>query len=160
MRLYDTIDEKVISCWNKDCSPSLKKCSYLTTERVCEIYHAIQGAIETTDQRPLGPTPAAQALPYLLGTFTFNHQITISQWADCFILQQFMLTRLWTSCLTHDLIDEMSDHSFMKPSFAIDIAENAVEECVGIGDAVLEIHGIGMVSTKQPHLPLVQNFKS
>ena len=38
-----------------------------------------------------------------------------------------------------------SDFPFMRPSFSITIAENVLEEFQQLGQAVLEVHGVGMI---------------
>jgi len=68
-----------------------------------------------------------------------------SQWADCFVLQQWLLMRMWVSCLTHELLDSRSELIFMRPSFVLDIAEKVVSECLALGIDVLEVHGSGMI---------------
>jgi len=73
------------------------------------------------------------------------HQpLTMLQWADCFVLQQWLIIRLWVSCLTHDLLNDSSAADFMRVSYAIQIADTVLEWCSLLDQRILEAHGTGM----------------
>lgn len=130
MRLFDAIDEQVIPCWNRSCAPTLQACQKLTINQVEKVYHSVAEAVE-----PNGSSPWIDKPPSL----------NASQWADCFVLQQWLLMRMWVSCLTHELLDSSSELVFMHPSFVLDIAEKVASECMTLGTDVLEVHGSGMI---------------
>lgn len=130
MRLFDAIDEQVIPCWNRSCAPTLQACQRLTIHQVEKVYHSVAEALE-----PNGSSPWIDKPPSL----------NASQWADCFVLQQWLLTRMWVSCLTHELLNSSSELMFMHPSFVLDIAEKVASECMALGTDVLEVHGSGMI---------------
>jgi hypothetical protein len=145
MKLFDSIDEAIISCWNKSCSSSLQSCAKLDTARVIKVHDAIQRALRVSDQSS-GPT-ASPLTDSIAGTLNGQggHKLDQLQWADCFVLQQWLLVRLWASCLTHDLLDETSEMEFLRPSYAATIAHFALQECRQLPLYVLEAHGTGMV---------------
>lgn len=130
MRLFDAIDEDVIPCWNRSCAPTLQTCQKLTINHVEKVYHSIAEALTGHGTSPW--PERSQAL-------------TPVQYADCFVLQQWLLMRLWVSCLTHDLLDGQSLSVCIWPSFVLDIAEKVNDECQVIGSDILEIHGSGMI---------------
>lgn len=130
MRLFDAIDEEVIPCLNRSCAPTLQACQKLNIHSVEKVYHSVADALE-----------ANQSSPWLDEPQTLNP----TQYADCFVLQQWLLMRLWVSCLTHDLLDDSSPLVFMRPSFVLDIAERVAKECVALGTDILEVHGSGMI---------------
>lgn len=144
MKLFDSVDEDVIPCWNRSCSITHGTCTKLTTAQVHRVYDAISGAMppiprRTThsDQDTLNGAASALGNP--------STALNDPQWADCFVLQQWLLIRLWVSCLTHELLDENSSLHFIKPSFAISVAANVWDECRQLETSVLEVHGIGMI---------------
>jgi hypothetical protein len=130
MRLFDAIDEQVIPCWNRSCAPTLQVCQRLTVHQVEKVYHSVAEAIEPNGSSPWIDKPQS---------------LNASQWADCFVLQQWLLMRMWVSCLTHELLDSSSELVFMHPSFVLDIAEKVSSECQALGTDVLEVHGSGMI---------------
>jgi hypothetical protein len=148
MRLFDSVDEQVIPCWNKSCSPSLSSCARLTLERAQKVFAAIEDAlkppVEDYDSRNV-PT---QGISSQNRTLIPKHLVPLTdiQWADSYVLQQWLLTRLWVACMTHDSLTEESHLMFMRPSFVNVIAGRVSEECSRLGDTVLEVHGNGMVS--------------
>jgi len=143
MKLFDSVDEDVITCWNRSCSVSHGTCTKLTTAQVQRVYNAISSAMPST---PRGVVPdqnssnGSASAPQ-----PSNSTLNDPQWADCFVLQQWLLIRLWVSCLTHDLLDESSSLHFIKPSFAISVATNVWNGCRKLETSVLEVHGIGMI---------------
>lgn len=153
MKLFDSVDEDVIPCWNKSCSNSYQTCSKLTIYRVQKVYRDINEALLTRkdhecSQVSLTSTGRLSPHDFLHGTKSkLPHDLNELQWADCFVLQQWLLIRLWVSCLTHDLLEEGSELPFMRPSFAIIVADNVIQECRSLGETVLEVHGSGMVSS-------------
>lgn len=66
------------------------------------------------------------------------------QWADCFVLQQWLIIRLWVSCLTHDLLRDSSAAEFIRVQYAIQVANTVLEWCTVIDQKILEAHGTGM----------------
>ncbi|KEF56361.1 uncharacterized protein A1O9_07942 [Exophiala aquamarina CBS 119918] len=143
MKLFDSVDEDVITCWNRSCSISHGTCTKLTTVQVQRVYNAISSAMPPTSSRTSRSdqnTDGASAAPQ-----PTNSILNDPQWADCFVLQQWLFIRLWVSCLTHDLLDENSSLHFIRPSFAINVATNVWNECRNLETSVLEVHGIGMI---------------
>lgn len=143
MKLFDSVDEDVITCWNRSCSISHGTCTKLTTGQVQRVYNAISSAMPPTSSRISHSdesTNDASSAPQ-----PTNSTLNDPQRADCFVLQQWLLIRLWVSCLTHDLLDENSSLHFIKPSFAISVATNVWNECRKLDTSVLEVHGIGMI---------------
>jgi hypothetical protein len=67
------------------------------------------------------------------------------------MLQQWLLVRLWVSCLTHDLIATDSELLFTRPLFPVDVAEKVLKQCEKVHTSVLEVHGLGMVSWRLSH---------
>jgi hypothetical protein len=130
MRLFDAIDEQVIPCWNRSCAPTLQVCQKLTINQVEKVYYSVAEALESAGSSPWLDKPQS---------------LNASQWADCFVLQQWLLMRMWVSCLTHELLDSSSELIFMRPSFVLDIAERVASECLALGTDVLEVHGSGMI---------------
>ena len=128
MRLFDAIDEDVIPCWNRSCAPTLQTCQKLTVDHVEKVYHSIAEALNDDSTSPW--PERSQSLDPV-------------QWADCFVLQQWLLMRLWVSCLTHDLLDGRSPLPFIHPWFVLDLAERVNNECQAIGSDTLELHGTG-----------------
>jgi hypothetical protein len=122
MRLFDAIDEQVIPCWNRSCAPTLQVCQKLTIHQVEKVYHSVAEALESAGSSPWLDKP---------------QPLNASQWADCFVLQQWLLM--------HELLDSSSELIFMRPSFVLDIAEKVVNECLTLGTDVLEVHGSGMI---------------
>lgn len=146
MRLFDSVDEAVIPCWNRSCAPPMQSCERLTIHRVALVHHAIANAFSPVDSSIEQQTAATPASPWSRTVDQPMSSLLDVQWADCFVLQQWLLTRLWVSCLTHDLLDENLPEHFMKPTFAVSTAENTLARCSNLGSAVLEVHGNGMVS--------------
>ncbi|KIW21643.1 hypothetical protein PV08_02223 [Exophiala spinifera] len=147
MKLFDSVDEQVIPCWNNSCSPSLSNCDRLTVDRVQRVFKAIEAALHSPAEdrvlrnnlRPVSSkanNPKSDSQPPFL---------TDVQWGDCYVLQQWLLMRLWTACLTHDALSESSSLTFMQPSYATVIADRVLDECNRVGDFVLEVHGNGMI---------------
>lgn len=130
MRLFDAIDEQVIPCWNRSCAPTLQACQKLTIHQVEKVYRSVAEALEANGSSPWIDKPPS---------------LNASQWADCFVLQQWLLMRMWVSCLTHELLDSSSELVFMHPCFVLDIAEKVASECMALGTDVLEVHGSGMI---------------
>jgi hypothetical protein len=145
MKLFDSVDEDIIPCWNRSCSIAHGSCTRLNAAQVHRVYDAISEAMPSTRTRhPAHPgqdnlSADPSALQYS-GT-----ALNDPQWADCFVLQQWLLVRLWVSCLTHDLLDEDSSLHFMKSAFAVSVAANVWEQCRQFETRVLEVHGIGMI---------------
>jgi hypothetical protein len=145
MNLFDSVDEEVIPCWNKTCCSASERCSKFTVERARNVYDAVTNAmtvlVDDAGESPHGigrsPQPPIQRVHKSL--------LNDLQWAYCFVLQQWLLVRLWVSCLTHDLLDDSSEFPFLRPSFSMTIAECVLEECQQLGQAVLEVHGVGMI---------------
>lgn len=154
MKLFDSVDEDVIPCWNRSCTPPLTACTRLTVERAHNVYESISSAMScdsssiVTNVRFFNSftttTPASS-----------NSATTLNdiQWVDCFMLQQWLLIRLWVSCLTHDLIAGDSELAFTRPLFPVYVAENVLEKCEKIHQSVLEVHGLGMVSRPPQSVP-------
>lgn len=149
MRLFDSVDEDVIPCWNKSCSPPLAMCTRLTVDRAHKVYDAIANAMNRDGK---DGQDSARIFNFFTTITPVSGSPTLAlndiQWVDCFMLQQWLLIRLWVSCLTHDLLAEDSELAFMRPSFSVDIAENVLEQCQRVDTSVLEVHGLGMVSRR------------
>ncbi|KAH7019663.1 hypothetical protein EDB80DRAFT_205720 [Ilyonectria destructans] len=146
MRLFDSVDEDVIPCWNRSCSPPLTSCFKLTVDRVHKVYDAIANAMKSgsrQDRNDADMSSLFTTVSPVSGSPTM--ELNETQWADCFVLQQWLLIRLWVSCLTHDLLDEDSELTFIRPSFSVVIAENVLQQCQRLDTSVLEVHGIGMI---------------
>ncbi|KAJ9634418.1 hypothetical protein H2204_006243 [Knufia peltigerae] len=147
MKLFDSVDEQVIPCWNNSCSSSLSKCDRLSVDRVQKVFSAIEAALHSpAEDRALRNNlrpGSSMALDQNPGSQ--QHFLTDVQWGDCYVLQQWLLMRLWTACLTHDALSESSDLVFMQPSYATEIADRVLDECNRVGDYVLEVHGNGMI---------------
>src|SRR5688572_19455047 len=45
MKLFDSVDEDVIPCWNRSCTPPLTACTRLTVERAHNVYESISSAM-------------------------------------------------------------------------------------------------------------------
>ncbi|KAK5044918.1 hypothetical protein LTR84_010290 [Exophiala bonariae] len=145
MKLFDSVDEDIIPCWNRSCSIAHGSCTRLNAAQVHRVYNAVSEAMPPTRARyPAHPgqnhLDADPSAVQHSGT-TLNDP----QWADCFVLQQWLLVRLWVSCLTHDLLDEDSSLHFMKSGFAVSVAATVWEQCRQLETRVLEVHGIGMI---------------
>jgi hypothetical protein len=139
MRLCDAVDEYVIPCWNRTCAPHIETCTKLDVARVSSVYHAIAGAMQGTNAP--GEHNAHNSSARIATT---SPQLNSAQWADCFVLQQWLLVRLWVCCLTHDLLDGAGSLPFMKPTFVIDLANAVLDECQNMDRSLLEVHGAGM----------------
>lgn len=149
MKLFDCVDEQVIPCWNRSCSPSLSNCPRLTLDRVQKIFTAIEDALKPSAEDSSTGRVLGQGISYLQSRKSVpKHLLPLTdvQWADSYVLQQWLLTRLWAACMTHDILVEGSDLLFMRPSYVNIIAGRVLEECSRLGDTVLEVHGNGMVS--------------
>lgn len=148
MKLFDSIDEDVIPCWNRSCSPPLTTCTRLTVEHAHNVYESISSAM-SCDPGNVESNPRFfnVSTPVSGSSATSLNDI---QWVDCFMLQQWLLVRLWVSCLTHDLIAGDSELLFTRPLFPVDVAENVLKQCEKVHTSVLEVHGLGMVS-RIPH---------
>ncbi|KAH7121832.1 hypothetical protein B0J13DRAFT_158963 [Dactylonectria estremocensis] len=146
MRLFDSVDEDVIPCWNRSCSPPLTSCAKLTVDRAHKVYDAIANAMKFGSRQDGDDADMSSfftTISPVSGSPT--PELNDMQWADCFVLQQWLLIRLWVSCLTHDLLNEDSELTFIRPSFSVVIAENVLQQCQRLDASVLEVHGIGMV---------------
>ncbi|KIW65880.1 hypothetical protein PV04_08096 [Phialophora macrospora] len=145
MNLFDSVDEEVIPCWNKTCCSASERCSKFTVDRARKVYDAVTNAmtslVDDPGESPLGIGRSPQPQIHRV----YKSLLNDLQWAYCFVLQQWLLVRLWVSCLTHDLLDDSSELAFLRPSFSMTIAECVLEECQQLGQAVLEVHGVGMI---------------
>jgi hypothetical protein len=145
MNLFDSIDEEVIPCWNITCCYAPEVCSRFTVDRARTVYDAVTGAMTLLVDDPI-ETPFSESRSPKSRIQRFQRSLLNDlQWAYCFVLQQWLLVRLWVSCLTHSLLDESSEFHFLRPSFSMTIAEYVLEECEQLGQAVLEVHGVGMI---------------
>ena len=142
MKLFDSVDEQVIPCWNKSCSPSLSNCARLTVDCVQTVFKSIEDVLGPAVEDYGGPNQ--QSVPT-----TNVAPLTDVQWADSYVLQQGLLTRLWVACVTHDALAENSNLIFMRPSYVTVIASRVLDERHRLSDTVLEVHGDGMVGHKQ-----------
>ncbi|KAL2203316.1 hypothetical protein CC79DRAFT_1218163 [Sarocladium strictum] len=143
MKLFDSIDEDVIPCWNRSCSPPLTTCTRLTVEHAHNVYESISNAM-SCDSSSVGTNTRFfdVSTPVSSSSATTLNDI---QWVDCFMLQQWLLVRLWVSCLTHDLIATDSELLFTRPLFPVDVAEKVLKQCEKVHTSVLEVHGLGMI---------------
>ncbi|KAJ9603251.1 hypothetical protein H2200_012029 [Cladophialophora chaetospira] len=135
MKFFDSIDEEVIPCLNRSCCRPFRRCSTLTIDRIRKVYDAVTSALETAQSESM-PSDKLRIR---------KSQLKELQWAYCFILQQWLLVRIWVACFTHELLDETSQFPLMRASFAIAIAENVLEESPQLGQAALEVHGVNMI---------------
>jgi hypothetical protein len=160
MKLFDSVDEQVIPCWNKSCSPSLSNCAQLTVDRVQKVFTSIEDALTLPIEDCCPRNILSHRISHMQNQQSVpKHLLPLAdvQWADCYVLQQWLLTRLWVACMTHDALGESSHLAFMRPSYVTLIADRVLDECNRLGDTVLEIHGNGMVSSKRAVL-YVSNF--
>lgn len=145
MKLFDSVDEDVIQCWNRSCSIAQGSCTQLTATKVQRVFNAVSEAMPSSRARH-ATHPVQNHLNVGSSAEQFSGPtLNDPQWADCFVLQQWLLVRLWVSCLTHDLLDENSSLHFMKSEFAVSVAANVWEQCRQLETRVLEVHGIGMI---------------
>lgn len=149
MKLFDSIDEHAIPCFNRQCQPSPEACLRLTAASVLQIHHDIErGMLDPPAAGTLEEMLYAEASP---GSGDRTHgdlrrTLDSSQWADIFVLQQWIKTRLWVSCLTHGLLEAESDFAIMNATYPFTVARETLDECERLGQTCLEVHGIGMVS--------------
>ena len=143
--LFDSLEEGIIPCWNNTCLPATQSCFKFTIDRVRKVYDAVTNAntslVDDSIESPL-PDVRSTTHPTLQIQKSLLNDM---QRAYIFVLQQWLLTKLWVSCLMHDHIDEASQFPFLRPLFLITIAESVLEESRRLGQAVLEVHGVGMI---------------
>ncbi|KAN0065515.1 hypothetical protein ACQY0O_001352 [Thecaphora frezii] len=169
-RLFDVVDEKFVDCWNKRCPG--KGCDYLDAERAISLHDAIVSAEEDPDPRPstsvgsdfgerggggrvmainngLAGTPPMLIKQEPHGS-TSSYSST-SDWhkakvqkADVDVTRQWLLNRLWLTCLSHGLLTADSEHPCLRIDYAIDIARETLRVCNALSLRSMEAHGIGL----------------
>lgn len=116
-KLLDSIDQDVIPCLNKSCAPTLQSCPKLSRGQVVGVHQAIVYAFNSKEQFPGTNVPAV------------HQPLTMLQWADCFVLQQWLIIYLCVSCLTHDPLEDNSAADFIRVQYTIQVANTGLEWC-------------------------------
>ncbi|EPQ30683.1 uncharacterized protein PFL1_01584 [Pseudozyma flocculosa PF-1] len=66
------------------------------------------------------------------------------QKADVDVTRQWLLNRLWLTCLSHELLTPDNEHSCLRIDYAIDIARETLRVCNALSLRSMEAHGIGL----------------
>lgn len=137
METFDAIDESVIDCWNGFCRYSDGACETFDRRRALQAFQAQHRAREACLTGNISFAPTATPLPL--------DQVIDSQQADISVTQFWLLNRLWTLCLSHGLLREISDHPEIRFDFACQIARVLSITCNNLSLAAMEVHGVGLV---------------
>lgn len=145
-KLCSAVDERVISCWNSSCSSGRQACTKVTIEQAVQVFNSIESAAGPSED----PNDPENILSARILEDRAAHEgveiLTQGQVIDISILRFWLTTRLWVSCLTHDLLDETSPHENLRPSYMVHIARQALDIANICGEDRLATHGIGIVS--------------
>jgi len=75
-----------------------------------------------------------------------------AQEADVFITRHWLRNRLFVLGLHHGYIEQAKAAEEMRPTYAIIIAWQAITTCFNYGITSLEVHGIGLVSSRSAYI--------
>ncbi|PWN47697.1 hypothetical protein IE53DRAFT_235554 [Violaceomyces palustris] len=163
LRLFDAFDEKFVDCWNKQCPG--KGCDYLNTQVALQLHRAIsndQEESESDSHRLRAPDDfdgrqrshsdsrrggvREERMPPVGGAMSqaTDWAQAKTQKADVDITRQWLLNRLWLTCLSHGLVSSDSPHECLQVSYAIDIARQTLRVCNSLTLRSMEAHGIGL----------------
>uniref|UniRef100_A0A8H7N8C3 Zn(2)-C6 fungal-type domain-containing protein n=1 Tax=Bionectria ochroleuca TaxID=29856 RepID=A0A8H7N8C3_BIOOC len=144
-KLCSAVDERVISCWNSSCSSGRQACTKVTIEQAVQVFNSIESAAAPSED----PNDPENILSARILEDRAAHEgveiLTQGQVIDISILRFWLTTRLWVSCLTHDLLDETSPHENLRPSYMVHIARQALDIANICGEDRLATHGIGII---------------
>lgn len=70
-----------------------------------------------------------------------------AQRADILITRHWIRGVLWNLGFKHGFVSESSNDVEFRPEYAISVASDAIEACKSFSLSVLQVHGIGLVST-------------
>ncbi|EMC92493.1 hypothetical protein BAUCODRAFT_27768 [Baudoinia panamericana UAMH 10762] len=144
--LFESVDAEIVPCFNRSCTPRNQRCMQLTTAVAIKTYDAIKGVIgRPADRREGQPVCSPRVNLDITYTTQASSELSTSQYADCFTLQQWLLIRLWVACLAHDLLSADESCLVLSPTFPVAIAWDVWSKCNALGEAVLEVHGLGMI---------------
>lgn len=138
MDTLDAINESVMDCWNGFCRYSDGNCEDFDRRKAMQMFRAQRRVREASISGNISFAPSVTPLPLA--------QLFESQQADISVTQFWTLNRLWTLCLSHQLLREQSDHCELRVDFACHVAHAALRYCETLELASMEIHGVGFIS--------------
>ncbi|KAF4556997.1 Hypothetical protein D9617_1g088790 [Elsinoe fawcettii] len=144
VKILNSIDETISGCLNRS-RGCLKDCRKLSHDLVTRVHADVANVFKNK----MACASFENFLLSRIGKDKFDASsghagLSTTQWADSFVLQKWAIIRLWTACITHDLLG-VGQSGILSAEYAVQIAEETIEECHRIGHVALELHGIGMV---------------
>lgn len=149
-----------MDCWNKKCPG--QGCEYLDAKRAIQLHDAIVSDEDDTDpipkhasdmrkgsdaSRPSGPSGLKQeSSRSQSGSYSSSsdwHKAKVQK-ADVDVTRQWLLNRLWLTCLSHGLLTADNEQACLRIDYAIDIARETLRVCNALSLRSMEAHGIGL----------------
>lgn len=171
-RLFDVVDEKFVDCWNQRCpGPG---CDYLDAKRALQLHRAIKESDKDEQEEALSFSRDRQRSDSLLherrrsnGPLHAHYTSSVvnpegpgalrgsnggpSGWdkakvqkADVDVTRQWLLNRLWMTCLSHGLLSADAEERPLRIDYSIDIARETLRVCNSLSLRSMEAHGVGL----------------
>ena len=140
LKLFDSVDEDFVDCWNGRCAG--RTCRKLNADKAAKLYHSFMEDYDQQDEQPESvPTPQIAASEE--GTGESEYERKKVQKADVNVTRQWLLNRLWLTCLSHGLVSVDSQHAPLQATHAVDIARRTLKIVERLTMPAMEAHGIG-----------------
>ncbi|BFZ56002.1 hypothetical protein PYCC9005_003044 [Savitreella phatthalungensis] len=160
VKLLDCIDDEVIECWSATCATftgdKAEGCGRFDQGRISHIHDRIAVATRGTDDMQSLETALIERVSQIGNSS--NVSLESSQHADIYVLQQWLHNRIWSICLSHGLLDDISPDPRLRIDYALQLAETTLQRCLRFKLGDLETHGLGMV--RCPLITLIPETKN
>lgn len=166
MEIFDSIDERIIVCWNSRCSlKTMGKCQTLTESKAISIYRNLARVSDVSrymqrknkdhfilDGNSVPPNrndsnENSRTISEDLGVIgVLRDFLSETQCADILVTQKWVLDRMWNLCFSHGLLKPYSEQKELCFRYAFENGVKTLELCRSLRISAMEAHGVGMVS--------------
>lgn len=145
MELFDAIDEDFINCWNRRCDIGSGYCQKFTQAKALSMHDSLQRISQAERYKGYDWFERAKVDGNEDSNALLAMGLRETQAADVFITQKWVQNRVWLLCLNHGLLRPDYDRPELTFSYAVTVAESAVQICRSLRLSSMEAHGIGFV---------------
>lgn len=145
MELFDAIDEDFINCWNRRCNIDSGFCPKLTPAKALSMHDSLERITQAERYKGYDWFERAKVDGNDDSNALLAMGLRETQAADVFITQKWVHNRIWLLCLYHGLLRPHTDRPELTFSYAVNVAESALQTCRSLRLSSMEAHGIGFV---------------